>query len=103
MAGIDDDEDEEPCYCPELHPNDEDKSNNFSWFEKDVFAATSYPEKHGGMKYLNNKGIKLIVNLERDPPRYKHEADKTGIAIYSIIIGDFKAPTPEQVILCTSC
>ena len=104
MAGLDvDDDEEEVCHCPELHPNDKDKTHNFSWFEKDVFAAMGYPEKSGGMKYLTDKGIKLIINLERDPPRYKLEADKAEITIYNIIIGDFKPPTPEQVILCTSC
>ena len=79
--------------------NDPIEPYNFKWFEKDTLAAMAYPGVTGNVKYLKENGIKVLINLDDDPPSYLDEAKSNGIVVYPIVFENFTAPTMELVLI----
>ncbi len=66
---------------------------NFSWIEELIIAGSSKPFHPKQFQFLNNHGIKILINLTEDP-----YTDTSGhFTIYHIPIPDFSTPTDEQI------
>jgi len=60
-------------------------------------AGCPYPTSESDFDFLKNKGIKAIVNLTKELPRYKSEYNYGNFDLINIRVKDFSIPSEDQI------